>query len=259
MGLTKSLNNKLRVLGFQETIRFAYYNTVNKQWQRFISETYSLKPKECLYPLFIRYGTSDRHVFRQIFIDQEYATLRLPSDIRLIVDCGANVGYASAYFLSRFPGVKVIAVEPDPSNFELLKRNMQPYEERVTLVHAGVWSHKAGLVVCPSRAGDEWSTQVRECLEGEVPDVLATDILSLIALSGMDRIDLLKVDIEGSETVVFGSNSRLWIEKVDNIVTELHGAEAESALLGALATADYKKSTWGELTICENIRFSPAT
>jgi hypothetical protein len=67
--------------------------------------------------------------------------------VRLIIDCGANVGYSSAYFLSRFPYCQVIAVEADPDNFVILRRNLDRYEDRVRLIHVGVWSQKVGLVL----------------------------------------------------------------------------------------------------------------
>ena len=59
-----------------------------------------------------------------IHVDLEYEPLDDLDDIRLVVDCGANVGYASAYFLSHFPQARVIAVEPDDQKFEALRRNL---------------------------------------------------------------------------------------------------------------------------------------
>ena len=92
-----------------------------------------IKPRQANYPLFARLGdSSDISVFNEIFNFNGYASLRnLPSP-RLIVDLGANVGYASAYFLSCFPTAKVVAVEPDPGTFELCCRNLVPYGDRVT-------------------------------------------------------------------------------------------------------------------------------
>jgi hypothetical protein len=101
--------------------------------------------KYAQFPLRCRPNTTDHAVFRQIFVEREYQCLDHIRDARLIIDCGANVGYASAYFLSRFPGSHVIAVEPDPGNFELLKANLAPYGNRCRLVNSAVWSKPAGL------------------------------------------------------------------------------------------------------------------
>ena len=132
-------------------------------------QIYRVRAESSDWPLQVRANTSDRQALCLIHLDREYALLDDLENVRLIVDCGANVGYASAYFLSRFPQSRLIAVEPDDRNFEMLRHNMQPYGDRVTLHRAGIWSHPADLVVCRNsyRDGKDWSTQVRECREGE--------------------------------------------------------------------------------------------
>jgi FkbM family methyltransferase len=87
-------------------------------------------------------------VFAQIFIQREYSCLDdlSVSNVDLVIDCGANVGYSSAYFLSRFPECNIICVEPDPSNFRSLEENMAPYKDRVKLINSGVWSHVGGSI-----------------------------------------------------------------------------------------------------------------
>ena len=244
-------------LGLWESIRYRQCHARSGQ-PELMGVTFTLRPRGYPYPLLLRYGTSDLGVFRQIFVEHEYTPIRVSRDIRLIVDCGANVGFASAYFLHRFPKAHVLAVEPDPANFAMLERNLRPFGDRCRLINAGIWSHQTGLVVCHFGVGKEWSTQVRECLPGETPDVQATDIPTLLTLSKTERIDLLKVDIEGSEVVLFGAGSRRWLGIVGNIVSELHGPECENIFFQALADFRYDVSTSGELTICRNIRHTPA-
>jgi hypothetical protein len=67
-----------------------------------------------------RQGTSDSEVFKDIFVRRNY---RLPVYTRpkLIIDGGAYVGYSSLYFSLKYPEAKIIAVEPEDSNFELLE------------------------------------------------------------------------------------------------------------------------------------------
>jgi hypothetical protein len=69
------------------------------------------------HPLLCRLRTSDAMSFRQIFISREYAPFDDTQNVGLIVDCGAYVGYSSAYFLSAFQNSHVVAIEPDPGNF----------------------------------------------------------------------------------------------------------------------------------------------
>jgi hypothetical protein len=88
---------------------------------------YILTLKNAQFPLRCRPNTSDKDAFEQIFIEREYSCLDDLSNVDLVIDCGANVGYSAAYFLTRFPNCKVICVEPDFSNFKLLEKNLAPF------------------------------------------------------------------------------------------------------------------------------------
>lgn len=170
----------------------------------------------------------------------------------LIIDCGANVGYSAAYFLSRYPQATLVAVEPDPQNFMVLKANLQAFGKRAICRRSAIWSHPAELVFAPDslRQGEEWARTVRETIDGETADVRAIDIGSILAETGKDRISILKIDIEGSEAAVFSKNYELWIDKVDNIVIELHGAYCEEIFSKAIAGRNFQISHCDELTVC---------
>jgi FkbM family methyltransferase len=207
------------------------------------------------YPLRCRPRTSDADVFRQMFVVRELSCLDDLEGAGLILDCGANVGYASAYLLSRFPGSEVIAVEPDLDNFRLLDLNLSPYASSATILRSAVWSHATRLTFTesPYRDGREWARQVRECRPGE-EGFQAVDIGSLLAGSGHDRIFILKVDIEGAEGVVFAANYEAWIERVDNIVVELHDdsyfGDCTSIFSRAVAGRGFAVTRHQLLTLC---------
>ena len=260
--LTQKIQQMVRTagrLGLPNAVRFKCADPWYKGLAKLglpTREKYQLCAKSSAWPLQVRANTSDKQVFGMIHVDGEYEPLDDLDNVRLIVDCGANVGYASAYFLTRFPQAQAIAVEPDDRNFEMLRDNMQPYGNRVSLRHAGIWSHTAGLVICRNeyRDGAEWATQVRECRDGETADVQATNIGTLLAESGCDAIDLLKIDIERSELVVFARNYESWLGRVRNLVIELHDEECRRVFFEALSPYVYDLCESGELTICKNIR-----
>jgi FkbM family methyltransferase len=217
---------------------------------------YSLISKNAQFPLICRSNTSDKIVFEQIFIEREYSCLDDLSNVDLVIDCGANVGYSAAYFLTRFPKCKVICVEPDSSNFKLLEKNLAPYKERVKLIRSGIWSHTADLKILeePYRDGLEWTVQVRECKSGEIPEMQAIDVGTLLKESGQNKISILKMDVEGAEAVVFAKNYESWLSCVDNMVIELHDdsyfGKASDIVLNAMSSVkSFNTSRFGELTV----------
>lgn len=246
IGITGALGYALKVRGF------AVLQGLGFEPKR---QYILLRTKDAQYPLYARDGTSDLEVFEQIFVKKEYSPLTDIASPRLIIDCGAYVGYSTIYFLNKFPNVKVIAVEPDSANFAVSEKNLVRYGDRVQLFNSGIWCRKVGLVVVRGKYldGREWATQVRECTAGEEPDVFATDIMSLIKKAGVSGVDLLKIDIEGSERVLFADGCDEWLDQVRNIVIELHDEQCRSVFFHALSRYNYDLSRSGELIVCKNL------
>ncbi len=238
-------------------VQAAYYlqDQINQRLPRPlfpVPACYTLSPKHATHPVVVRPLTSDMSVFGQIFIEREYACLDHLADATVIVDCGANVGHASAYFLSRFPSSRLIAVEPDPANFAQLQRNVAPYGARVRALQSAIWSHPADLKICPGESA--WATQVRECFPGEHPDLRAVDIATLFAEARCPRISILKMDIEGAEAIVFAKGVDTWLSCVDNLVIELHDrtsfGRASDIFYAAISGHPFDIYGYGELIVC---------
>jgi hypothetical protein len=74
-----------------------------------------------------------------------------------------------------------------------------------------------------------------------------------MTLAGYERVSLLKVDIEGGERELFSTDVEQWIGKIDNIVIELHGKQAEEVFFEAIASENFSVSTCDELTVCKRL------
>jgi FkbM family methyltransferase len=175
----------------------------------------------------LRLGSSDISVFNGIFRWLEYGwELERP---RTIIDGGAYIGLSAIYFTIRYPGVRVIAVEASELNFDLLVRNTSAFPN-IEPVNAALWPEPGSLVLTDPGTG-LWGLQVK-ALAG-APDtatdparegaalVRAITIGDIIRDHGLDKIDLLKVDIEGAEKELF-SEPGPWLDQVDAICIELH-------------------------------------
>lgn len=197
------------------------------------------------YPLYLRPQTSDLANYVQIFMQRTYACTEILEDVKLIVDVGAYVGYSAIWFAQKFPQAKIVAVEPDEGNFKVLVNNAQNYENIVGLVKNPLWP-VADIIMKRScqkfRDGLDWSRQFEPNGNGSLQSITILEIIQQWAIDG--KIDLLKVDIEGAESILFAGDYSEWLPRVENIVIELHN----DSLFGD-ATGIFKKTCSDQFTI----------
>lgn len=62
---------------------------------------------------------------------------------------------------------------------------------------------------------------------------------TLIEMCG-GSVDLLKLDVEGSEREIFAHNSASRLPAIRNIVIELHGQDCSESVFGAMSPYDYE-------------------
>lgn len=169
--------------------------------------------------VWLRTFSGDLFVFFEVLKNGVYY---LPEDIestegvRTIVDLGANVGIAAIYLADRYPLARVYAVEPAPANFALLKRNLSTIERTESLeacVSDGDGTRRLNL------SAPAWGVAVAE--NGNGAEVVSFSIATLLSKLRIQKVDILKVDIEGEERIVFGSAECL--ERIEKILIELHG------------------------------------
>jgi len=210
-------------------------------------------------PIYVREGSPDRETIDWVLVQENYAFVEQDvPDPRLIVDCGAYAGYSTLYFLTAYPNARVIALEPDERNFELCRRNLLHYGDRVTLMHAAVWPEPAELVLRKGELGDrrQWGTAVRLPRPGEKTDVRGVDVPEILRASGFAVIDLLKLDIVTSEEVLFSRNHERWLPRVKNILLGLNEKAGEDAFFGALSGFQFFLARRPSVVACT--RMAPA-
>jgi FkbM family methyltransferase len=195
--------------------------------------------------VWVRPGTPDPIVYYQVFVETQYG-VDLPYPVRTIVDCGAHIGLASAWLASRYQDATILAVEPDAANLALCRRNLDDVRDRVTLLHGAIWDHKGRLDVLQTHLGG-WATTVQPATGcGDTP---AFELGALFDAHGFDLVDLLKMDIEGAEKVVFAGTDLSWLDRVRSIHIELHGRECKEAFDRALQGKGFSYATRGEITV----------
>jgi FkbM family methyltransferase len=176
--------------------------------------------------------------YKAIFEDEIYA-FESDTDSPRIVDGGANIGLATLYWKQEFPDARIIAFEPDPEIFETLKRNIEHHAcDDVTLVEKGLWSEEGRLEFQPDGAD---GGQMASVAESEV-DEESVPVTRLVPYLD-ERIDMLKLDIEGAEVEVL-CDAAGHLGSVQNLFVEWHSyvgkKQRVDEILGVLRQAGFR-------------------
>jgi FkbM family methyltransferase len=169
------------------------------------------------HPILCRVSGSDIYEYSHL-LGRGRSSFNLPIQPEYIVDAGANVGYSVLRFMSDYPVAKIIAIEPEQSNIVQFKKNCS-YYSNIVIEHGALWSHSTRLRIESLSAGKN----AFRVVEDETSDIEAFSVLDVIERNSLPRIDLLKIDIEGSEKIVFQDTSaRDWLRMVRMILIETH-------------------------------------
>ena len=131
----------------------------------------------------------------------------------VIVDGGANIGLASIWFANAFPAAKIVAVEPERGNLAILRRNVSGNSQIEIKAALGA---ETGFVAVVSE-GSSATVTTERATEG--CPVITVDNAVASVPNGVPFI--VKIDIEGFEQDLFGSNLD-WIDRTSAIFIEPH-------------------------------------
>lgn len=177
-------------------------------------------------------------VYEQFGLDVYRAEVRGP--VRAVVDLGANVGLATMRFARRYPDARLVCVEPDPAARELLSLNLG--RQRIA-----AQIHEAAIVGTPGHYAVEeahhpGANRIVPAPDGEIEGIT---LATLLDRAGLDRVDLMKVDIEGGEREMLDSVPA-WADRVRALILELHHELTPADVESRLAPHGYRRRTLPE-------------
>jgi FkbM family methyltransferase len=225
-------------------------------------------------------------LYKEIFEDEVYFRHGVTvADGDCVFDVGANIGLFSLYVNRRCEGASIYAFEPIRPNFETLRANLSLYAVRAKLFECGLGERpgEAEFTFYPQAAGlsgrvasveeDKSATRAivldwlghaapgaqesilpRQQLDEALNEYLRAEtyvcpmktLSEVIREEGVGRIDLLKIDVEGSEfDVLRGIDEGDW-GKIRQLVMEVHSAELLTQVGAMLKRRGY------ETTVEEN-------
>lgn len=173
-----------------------------------------------------------------------------------VLDVGANIGFFSLHLLAGRPRLSLYAFEPMPEIFELLSTNLHLHAPGAKAFQVAIGAESATsnfryyphvTLMSGKFADTKEETAVlrgflkhseKETLEGELVDQLLEDrlqyadisctvrtISQVMAEQGIEKVHLLKIDVQKSELeVLLGIEEQDW-DKIEQVVIEVHDLE----------------------------------
>jgi FkbM family methyltransferase len=204
-----------------------------RDWLRLVAAYAGISKLEYPYRIALRDGTvitieafTDLATFWLIFFSKTYMVY--DTDLR-IIDAGANVGMFTTYAARRSPHAHIASIEPFSTTFERLRTAIADNQigNRVTAFRAALQGVD-GTVGFDGRPGVP--SQFRAVTPNGAP-VQAISLQSIIDACEWDRVDLLKLDIEGSEYEALLNTSRPILKKIARISMEYHPRPDDKSLV----------------------------
>jgi FkbM family methyltransferase len=169
--------------------------------------------------LQVRDSAAAAHIFQEIFLDRcyEFPEIRTAAQI---VDVGANIGLFSYFVRRQNRNAKITAIEADPHTVGVLRANVEG--KRVDVIHCAA-SDQSGVVRFYSSKVSGWSSLygVRGAIDGEQVDVPAVKLSKLLRDRGIERIGVLKIDVEGAEYSILLGDGELLEIPMDALLVEV--------------------------------------
>ncbi len=168
------------------------------------------------------YFRSLDYLYREIFLNDEYY-FKASTDAPVIIDCGANIGFSVLYFARLYPEAKIYAFEPSPTSFALLQKNISDNKlKNVSLYNNALSDTEEEVPFFADYAGSLTGSLRNDRGGTNHVNVKAIRLSDFIKKSD-NKIDLLKIDVEGAEIKMlddlYDTNS---LAKIDQLIVEYH-------------------------------------
>ena len=147
------------------------------------------------------------------------------SEDHVIVDAGAYIGSSSIRFSQLFKNIKIIAIEPFKENFDIMLKNIEKYDNIVPINSALVSSNfTEEIFLYKSKTGAWGNNILKNTLDNrnmeKIEKVNKID-LKILLNKYKKKISILKLDIEGSEKMIFENDKNI-LKDIEIIIVELH-------------------------------------
>jgi FkbM family methyltransferase len=172
-----------------------------------------------------------------IFFRKEY---RVEPTAKFIVDAGANIGAFSLYAALHAREARLLALEPFPRTAARLRQTID-LNDLGSRVSTRDWA-LSGADGSKRMSDGEGPSQSRGIVDDDAASGFAVEGVSLETLferEKIDRVDMLKMDIEGAEHDVLLSAPKAVLRRITSLALEYHPNASKEPLFRALNAAGF--------------------
>lgn len=180
----------------------------------------------------LRPNTDDLRIVKSNFVKRNYTKDFVPiTKDSIVVDVGAHIGSFSISVARS--AYKVLAFEPEPTNYQMLKKNMELNRlENMSIFEMAVSGISGYQDIYTYHGGSSadysmYERGTKNIKMGRIPTISVEDI---IKREGLPRIDFLKLDCEGAEHDILGNMSLETAAKIMGVTMETHGVPQEFSI-----------------------------
>ena len=180
-------------------------------------------------------------LLNEIFVQEVYTRhgFYIPKKSDVVVDVGANIGLFALFLVNQSSATEIRCYEPIPSTFGRLRHNIDTNHlaTGVQPTQVAVWNSTCQVKIAEHQCSAQSSASLLLSEESEIVRYILVDCATLTHLLSSDvrPIDLLKIDVEGSEIEVLqGISPPLW-KRIRRVVIEYHD-ESRPELLTTIKT-----------------------
>ncbi|NTV49871.1 MAG: FkbM family methyltransferase [Geobacteraceae bacterium] len=212
------------------------------EYNRFVEDTSSFILNLERYAL--RFNASSSHstieVYHEIFKENAHFMVDgfCDKNIAVVLDIGANQGFYTLKLKETCPDCKVIAIEPNPAEYAVLCENLKlnnisnvMHDNVAVAAHAGTLQMEI-IPEIGAIGGQNIRIPERPWIKDEFVKILevpAVTLDSLFTKYNLEKVDILKMDVEGLELEILQSCTRL--PQIKRIVTEYHSMQIKDDLI----------------------------
>ena len=204
------------------------------------------------------YLENDRYIGQRVALEkyEPYETqliLRQAKTGDVVVDVGANIGYYTVLLADKVgKSGKVYAFEPDKTNFEILKKNIEENNlENVVAIQAAVGSKngKSFLYKSKENFGDHKLKTPPILTKLKSPPLEEREVIQVIRLDSFikEKVDLIKIDTQGWEPEVIEGAKKIISENKPVMFLEYSPASYKLAKLNGKKMMDFLRKIYPKI------------